>query len=117
MHESEEEHCSGDAKEALERRVARLEAHLRQKTDRCLATGERLELIIGHRKYEAAKVDRFQDLNRKLKDRIRTDQRAEVDGLLRERRELQVEAYRLSRVMQEKIDAAVKGEAEGICLL
>jgi len=89
---------------------------LRQKTDRCLATGERLDLIIGYRKYEASKVDRFQDLNRKLKDRIRTDHRAEVDGLLRERRALQVEAYRLSRVMQGKIDAAVKSAAEGILI-
>jgi hypothetical protein len=89
---------------------------LRQKTDRCLATGERLDLIIGYRKYEASKVDRFQDLNRKLKDRIRTDHRAEVDDLLRERRALQVEAYRLSRVMQGKIDAAVKSAAEGILI-
>jgi len=35
----------------------------------------------------------------------------EVDEMLRERRTLQLEAYRLSKFMQQKIDDTVKKEA------
>jgi hypothetical protein len=84
----EDQDESLEPEERLKRKVARLENALRQKTDRCLATGERLDMIINYRKYEAGKVDHFQDLSRKLKDRVRIDSKKEVDLLLRDRRTL-----------------------------
>ena len=115
LNEEEEEEViiteGSDPIKAIQQKIDRLEKALRDKTDRCITTGDCLVMVTDYRKYEATKADHFQDMVKKLKCRIREDSKCEVDNMLKERKALQLDAYRMSRMMQQKIANAVKNEA------
>ena len=54
----EEEHLDElDDKRKLKLKILQLENQLRERSDYVLSTGERMELVIDYKKYEATKMD------------------------------------------------------------
>ena len=69
-----------------------------------------MELVIGHRRYETTKIEQFNQMIKHMRGGTRDESRDEVHRLFNQRKVLELEAFRLSQIMQDRIDSMLKAD-------
>ena len=85
-----------DKAEFMKTKVLREETSLRQRTDTILQSEKALELVLENQRYFAQYQDKISMKAKKQREEIALKSVKEVNDLISQRKNLQIEAYRLT---------------------
>ena len=78
---------------------------LRTQTDEALSGGQAFNLVIENQRYFAICQDKYSSLAKKQREVIAFNSVRDVNDLIRQRRNLQIEAFRLTEIFKTKVNS------------
>ena len=94
--------------------IMRNEERLRERTDRTLQSQMAFDLILDNQRFFATCQDKFSSLAKKAREEIALRSVREVNELICQRKNLQIEAFRLTENFKIKVNSMAQKEVEDI---
>ena len=103
-----------DKLDYLRVQITESEATLRERTDAALQSEKAFDLIMENQRYFAVSQDKYSNLAKKKREEIALKSVKEVNDLISQRKNLQIEAFRLTENFKTKVNSMAQKEVEDI---
>ena len=103
-----------DKMDYLKVKIQQYEQSLRERTDHTLQSQRAFDLILDNQRFFAVCQDKFSDLAKKAREEVALRSVREVNDLICQRKNLQIEAFRLTENFKIKVNSMAQKEVEDI---
>ena len=105
---------SADKIDYLKVKIQQYEQSLRERTDHTLQSQRAFDLILDNQRFFAVCQDKFSNLAKKAREEVALRSVREVNDLICQRKNLQIEAFRLTENFKIKVNSMAQKEVEDI---
>ena len=103
-----------DKTDYLKVRILEHEQALRERTDRTLQSQQAFDLILDNQRFFAKSQDKFANLAKKAREEIALRSVREVNQLIAKRKNLQIEAFRLTENFKIKVNSMTQKDIDNL---